>query len=210
MAYCKKCGKQIEDDSVFCPYCGTTQGNQQANYNQQSNYSQQPNYYNQQPNYNPQMNGGYYAQQPVPPYNQAQPALTWDQVKQAGYIIGKNGKQYKIGGIKFTVNVFIFFLIATHIFGLFVSFLARRGIIDLISLCMNIFFVVYLLIARSKMVNLKKSGVIMYFIYFVLGIIVGIINVAIGNFDGIKATIFNVIILVSEIIVFKPRMSIYR
>ena len=27
MAYCTKCGKQIDDDSVFCPYCGASQGN---------------------------------------------------------------------------------------------------------------------------------------------------------------------------------------
>lgn len=25
--YCKKCGKKIDDDSIYCTYCGTKQSN---------------------------------------------------------------------------------------------------------------------------------------------------------------------------------------
>lgn len=27
MAYCRNCGIQIDDDTVFCPHCGVNQGN---------------------------------------------------------------------------------------------------------------------------------------------------------------------------------------
>ncbi len=48
--YCTSCGKRINDDSSFCPYCGAPQNSQSSSYrpnNQQQPYQQQQ--YQQQP-----------------------------------------------------------------------------------------------------------------------------------------------------------------
>lgn len=53
--FCRKCGKQIRDDSQFCPSCGTSVNDsvsQQAPQPQQS-YTQQPTYHQQQYTYQP-------------------------------------------------------------------------------------------------------------------------------------------------------------
>lgn len=42
MKYCVKCGKEIADNSTFCPECGAPQGATQNNLNSQANAYQQP------------------------------------------------------------------------------------------------------------------------------------------------------------------------
>ena len=32
MAYCRKCGKEIDDEAVICPHCGVPQNNYYPNY----------------------------------------------------------------------------------------------------------------------------------------------------------------------------------
>ncbi len=51
MAFCTKCGTQLDDNVVYCTVCGTPTGNQQQNY-------QQPTY--QQPVYQQPYNGYQY------------------------------------------------------------------------------------------------------------------------------------------------------
>ena len=65
MKYCQQCGNQLEDNAVYCPYCGTksevnTPNQQPENnnfngYNNAFNNAPQQNYnqYNQQNNYKP-------------------------------------------------------------------------------------------------------------------------------------------------------------
>ena len=54
MAYCTKCGQEIDDDAAYCPNCGTSMGS--GGYTQQPYHPSQNNAYNAPRNqYNPNM-----------------------------------------------------------------------------------------------------------------------------------------------------------
>lgn len=123
--FCQKCGAYLPDNTRFCANCGSpisvsaqpaqpvqlampAQSPQPAQPVQPSGAQAAQNPQGA-PQYNaPPVGGQYYQdsgqQYYVPPVQPAN-GTTWKEICQRGYIIGKDGKQYNIGWMKFVVNV---------------------------------------------------------------------------------------------------------
>lgn len=99
--FCSNCGKQLEDGSGFCPFCGSAQNTQQQNAQQQ--YTQQASWqqYYQQP-----------GEQPNQQYQQVNQQYQQYQQPQSGGNNDSGNFWWAVPGFFIPlVGLFIFFLI---------------------------------------------------------------------------------------------------
>lgn len=109
--FCSNCGKQLEDGSGFCPFCGSAQNTQQQNPYQQNAQQQ-----NTQQQSAQQANWQQYYQQPG-----EQPNQQYQQVNQQ-YQQPQSGGNNDSGSFWWAVPGFFIPLV-----GLFIFFLMRNN-----------------------------------------------------------------------------------
>jgi hypothetical protein len=116
--FCKKCGKQIEDNSKFCDYCGASTADESNQVQQgqiqgespRQNYPPQQGYVQQQPG--PVQQQGYAQQQPSPVQQQGYVQQQPGYVQQPGYPSPQNTRggvtELVLGIISIVLSVIIF------------------------------------------------------------------------------------------------------